>query len=97
VDGPDKIGTQPVAFYAAVFFHVNATYISLCWELIYRTPSGRAVKCARDDARQIDRDTVPFGMAMAVALKNPPLGLGICCYCLIFYLRLGRSGAESVQ
>src|SRR5262249_42118794 len=29
-----KLAPQPVAFYAAVFFLVNATYIALIWELI---------------------------------------------------------------
>jgi uncharacterized membrane protein len=31
-----ELAPQPVAFYAAVFFLVNATYISLIWELIER-------------------------------------------------------------
>src|SRR3954464_12968664 len=34
-----KLSPQPVAFYAAVFFLVNATYILLIWELIGRTPA----------------------------------------------------------
>src|SRR6185437_14262473 len=29
-----KLAPQPVAFYAAVFFLVNATYLLLIWELI---------------------------------------------------------------
>src|SRR5512132_2344013 len=33
-----ELAPQPVAFYAAVFFLVNATYICLIWELIGRTP-----------------------------------------------------------
>ena len=33
-----KLAPQPVAFYAAVFFLVNATYIALIWELIERVP-----------------------------------------------------------
>jgi uncharacterized membrane protein len=33
-----ELAPQPVAFYAAVFFLVNATYISLIWELIERSP-----------------------------------------------------------
>src|SRR6201989_2750330 len=32
------LAPQPVAFYAVVFFLVNATYISLIWELIERAP-----------------------------------------------------------
>src|ERR1700761_1118277 len=34
-----RLAPQPVAFYAAVFFLVNATYIALIWELIDRTPA----------------------------------------------------------
>ena len=33
-----ELAPQPVAFYAAVFFLVNATYICLIWELIDRNP-----------------------------------------------------------
>jgi hypothetical protein len=29
-----KLAPQPVAFYAAVFFLVNATYVCLIWELV---------------------------------------------------------------
>src|SRR5436190_24077390 len=34
VDGGEQAFAQPVAFYAAVFFFVNVTYILLIWELI---------------------------------------------------------------
>jgi uncharacterized membrane protein len=34
-----ELAPQPVAFYAAVFFLVNATYIALIWELIELTPA----------------------------------------------------------
>src|SRR3989449_5814432 len=33
-----KLAPEPVAFYAAVFFLVNLTYIFLIWELIDRSP-----------------------------------------------------------
>src|SRR6188472_411613 len=33
-----ELAPQPVAFYAAVFFLVNATYVLLIWELVDRTP-----------------------------------------------------------
>src|SRR5258705_6064453 len=36
-----ELAPQPVAFYAAVFFLVNATYIALIWALIDRTPDGK--------------------------------------------------------
>jgi uncharacterized membrane protein len=35
-----RLAPQPVAFYAAVFFFVNATYICLIWELIAPAPLG---------------------------------------------------------
>jgi uncharacterized membrane protein len=33
-----ELAPQPVSFYAAVFFLVNATYICLIWELVDRSP-----------------------------------------------------------
>jgi hypothetical protein len=38
---------QPVAFYAAVFFLVNATYIFFIWELIDRTPAQKVSPSVR--------------------------------------------------
>src|SRR5919198_2425553 len=34
-----KLAPQPVAFYAAVFFLVNVTYVCLIWELIRESPA----------------------------------------------------------
>jgi uncharacterized membrane protein len=42
-----ELAPQPVAFYAAVFFLVNATYIALIWELIDEPPAGTAIKVRR--------------------------------------------------
>ena len=84
---------QPVAFYAAVFFLVNATYIALIWELVDRThdvaPKVRRVMYLRSIATLI-----LFGAAAIVALKYPLAGLGICIACLIVYLRPDPPGAE---
>src|SRR5215468_3816128 len=65
-----KLAPQPVAFYAAVFFLVNATYISLIWEVIERTP----VKELSSKERRIMRfrsvtTLCVFGIAAVVALK----------------------------
>jgi uncharacterized membrane protein len=49
-----ELAPQPVAFYAAVFFLVNATYICLIWELIDRIP------VAQDHAPPINHDFVSF-------------------------------------
>ena len=42
-----KLAPQPVAFYAAVFFLVNATYVFLIWELIDRTPAQKVSPSVR--------------------------------------------------
>ena len=83
-----KLAPQPVAFYAAVFFLVNATYVALIWELIERAP----VKDISLKARRIMRlrsitTLCVFGIAAVVALKYPLVGLGMCICCLVVYLK----------
>jgi uncharacterized membrane protein len=91
-----ELAPQPVAFYAAVFFLVNATYVLLIWELVDRNvgkqiaPSVRRIMHFRSLAT-----LCLFALAAVVALKYPLVGLGICISCLIFYLRpepLGTGG-----
>jgi uncharacterized membrane protein len=83
-----RLAAQPVAFYAAVFFLVNATYIFLIWELIDRSPPDVVSPRARKIMRFRSIATLClFGMAAVVALKYPLVGLGICCCCLIVYLK----------
>jgi uncharacterized membrane protein len=80
-----ELAPQPVAFYAAVFFLVNATYVALIWELIDRTPIAKTVR-----RTMRIRSTVTLGLfatATGVALKYPLAGLAICIACLIVYLR----------
>jgi uncharacterized membrane protein len=80
-----ELGPQPVAFYAAVFFLVNATYISLIWELIgEKAMSPGDLRIMR--VRSIATLSI-FGIASVVALKFPLVGLGMCISCLIVYLR----------
>src|SRR5215510_2797277 len=80
-----KLSPQPVAFYAAVFFLVNATYICLIDELMDRTPVEAKV---RRIMRFRSITTLGlFGIAAVVALKYPLVGLGICMCCLIVYLK----------
>src|SRR5437764_5739904 len=70
-----KLAPQPVAFYAAVFFLVNATYISLILELIGDSPldpaSQRVSKIMR--ARSVVTLCL-FGAAAFVALSHPWVG-----------------------
>jgi uncharacterized membrane protein len=82
------LAPQPVAFYAAVFFLVNATYIALIWELIERTPIREASPQQRRIMRFRSIATLcVFGAAAVVALKYPLVGLGMCICCLIVYLK----------
>jgi uncharacterized membrane protein len=90
-----RLAPQPVAFYAAVFFLVNATYIALMWELIERDPSHRASRRVRRVMRWRSTATVSlFGLAAVVALQYPIIGLGICIGCLIVYLRPDPPGVH---
>jgi uncharacterized membrane protein len=90
-----KLAPQPVAFYAAVFFLVNATYLSLIWELVGRYPA----KDVSPEERKLMRfrsiaTLCIFAAAAIVALKYPLPGLGMCCCCLIVYLKPEAPGAE---
>jgi uncharacterized membrane protein len=83
-----RLAPQPVAFYAAVFFLVNATYICLIWELIDRGPVDAISPAVRKIMRWRSITTLClFGLAAVVALRFPLAGLGICIACLIVYLK----------
>lgn len=89
-----ELAPQPVSFYAAVFFLVNATYICLIWELIDRIPVDEISFAVRRIMRIRSITTLLlFGMAAVVALKHPLAGLGICICCLTVYLRPDPPGA----
>ena len=82
-----RLAPQPVAFYAAVFFLVNATYICLIWELIDRAPGQVITARMRRIIRWRSLATLClFAIAALVALRVPLLGLGICIACLVVYL-----------
>jgi len=89
-----KLAPQPVAFYAVVFFLVNATYVALIWELMARIPLNEVSAGERRTMRIRSIVTLGvFAVAAAVALKFPLVGLGLCCCCLIVYLRPEAPGA----
>jgi uncharacterized membrane protein len=83
-----ELAPQPVAFYAAVFFLVNMTYICLIYELIDRSSSDDIPRGERRimHIRSIITLCV-FGAAAVVALKYPLVGLAMCVCCLIVYLK----------
>jgi len=83
-----ELAAQPVAFYAMVFFFVNATYLCLIWELIDRIPVDLVSVTVRRIMRVRSITTLClFGLAAVIALKYPLVGLGICICCLILYLK----------
>ena len=83
-----KLSPQPVAFYAAVFFLVNATYVALIWELIGQTPTMTITPKVRGILRARSLITLCiFAAAAIVALKYPIIGLVMCICCLALYLR----------
>jgi uncharacterized membrane protein len=89
-----RLAPQPVSFYAAVFFLVNATYIGLIRELVDRTSADKASSTARRVMRVRSLITlVVFGAAALVALKSPIAGLAMCICCLIVYLKPDPPGA----
>jgi uncharacterized membrane protein len=90
-----KLAPQPVAFYAAVFFLVNVTYVALIWELMGRIPPQEVSASERRIMRVRSIATLcVFGVAAVVALKFPLVGLGMCCCCLIVYLKPEAPGVR---
>ena len=88
------LAPQPVAFYAVVFFLVNATYVLLIRELVESHSLGEVSRTVRRSMHVRSIATLClFGLAAIVALKYPLLGLGICCCCLIGYVRPDAPGA----
>lgn len=91
-----ELAPQPVSFYAAVFFLVNATYICLIRELIDRIPVSEVPRKVRRIMRFRSITTLClFGVATVVALRYPLAGLGICIGCLIVYLKPEPPGAAT--
>ena len=91
-----ELAPQPVAFYAAVFFLVNTTYIFLIWELIDPTPVDDVSRRVRRLMRVRSIATLClFAVAAIVALKFPLAGLAICVCCLVVYLKPEAPGAET--
>jgi uncharacterized membrane protein len=90
-----ELAPQPVAFYAAVFFLVNTTYICLIYELIDRAPVEEISPPERRIMHIRSLATLcVFAAAAVVALKYLLFGLGMCICCLIVYLRPEALGAR---
>ena len=79
-----ELQAQPVSFYAAVFFLVNATYCALVWQLVEDRDGERRARWMR---RRSLVTLALFGGAAVVALWFPTVALGMCVACLVVYLR----------
>ena len=83
-----ELAPQPVAFYAAVFFLVNATYVALIFDLVGWAPADEVPPRERRIMRIRSVVTLAiFALAAGVALRYPVAGLALCCCCLIVYLK----------
>jgi urea transporter len=83
-----ELAPQPVSFYAATFFLVNATYLALILELTGTKPAAKVSTSLRRVMRWRPIVTMGlFGTATVVALKHPIAGLTICICCLVVYLK----------
>ena len=80
-----RLAAQPVAFYAAVFFLVNVTYVALIWELV--ESEGGIAPLRRALRRRSIITLCLFAAAAVIALAYPVIGLTICIGCLILYLK----------
>ncbi|MDH2350970.1 TMEM175 family protein [Bradyrhizobium sp. SSUT18] len=91
-----ELAPQPVAFYAAVFFLVNATYVALIWDLVVRAPASEVPPKERRIMRIRSMVTLGvFAVATVVALRFPVTGLAMCCCCLVVYLKPEAPGAKN--
>ena len=82
-----RLGAVPVAFYAGVFFLVNATYLLLCLEAVDRSAPHKVEPRTRSMMRMRSFATLGiFAAAGVIALRYPVGGMAMICLCLIVYL-----------
>jgi hypothetical protein len=90
-----ELAPQPVAFYALVFFLVNATYIGLIWELVKEEDvSPKVLRVLR--IRSLVTLCI-FGSAIGIAPGFPLIALALCIACLIDYLRPAPAEVEKAS
>jgi uncharacterized membrane protein len=83
-----RLAGVPVSVQAGVFVLVNITYVALLWETFERADGNEISAQARRMMRARSFLTLGiFTIAMVVSVMFPLWGLGLVCFCLIFYLR----------
>lgn len=92
-----RLAAIPVALYGAVFVAVNATYLAICWEVVDRPANERVSQRVRGMMRMRSFATiVVFGMASALAVHWPTVGISLICLCLVGYVRPDVPGRRRV-
>jgi uncharacterized membrane protein len=83
-----QLAGAPVSFEAGVFVLVNITYVALLWETFEQAEEREIPAQARRMMRVRSFLTLgAFAIAMVLSVKFPLYGLGLICFCLVFYLR----------
>jgi uncharacterized membrane protein len=81
-----RLAESPVSLYAAIFFLVDATYLTLYWEALDRPKLGDVAM--RRIVRTRSWVTLAlFAAATAVALFVPAVGMALIFFCLILYIK----------
>ena len=87
-----RLAPEPVSFYAAIIFLMNATYVALVWEVT-------STNAVTEDSSTISivrwRAIISlciFGIAAVVALTHPLAALAICAACLLAYVKPDPKG-----
>ena len=82
-----KLAPEPVSFYAAVIFLMNATYIALVWEVTETNAVAEVPSTIRIVRWRALITLCLFGVATIVALTHPIVAIVICVACLVPYLK----------
>jgi uncharacterized membrane protein len=83
-----RLATAPVGLYAAVFVIVNATYLTLCWEVVDRPANADVSQLMRRmlKMRSFITMTIFLG-AIVLSLAWPVAAMALICLCLVGYAR----------
>lgn len=82
-----KLAPEPVSFYAAVIFLMNATYVALVWEVTGTNAVAEESSTIRVVRWRALITLCLFGIAAIVALTHPVIALAICAACLVVYIK----------
>jgi len=82
-----RLAPEPVSFYAAVIFLMNATYIALVWEVTGTNAFAEEASTIRLVRWRALITLFLFAGASIVALKYPVPALAICVACLALYVK----------